>query len=242
MITEEIEDEFHPHSIPYVVTGTFILWVCWLFFNGGSTFVIIPTSSDSPASEVIMMNTILSASMGGIFSVFLKNRIVGTFEETNRYDLGAICNGILAGLVAITGPCANVEPWAALIIGGFGGLMLALSTKLLRKLHIDDPLEATQVHGFGGLTGVLISGLFDKSTGFFYSGSLKQLGVQTVGAVAIITWSVFWSGLYFYMLKRLNKFRVPKIYEIIGMDYIEHGGSDFVLSKGKEGVHHLALE
>jgi len=90
-----------------------------------------------------MMNTILAASTSGIFAVFFKNRIVGIHSDTNKYDLGAICNGILAGLVAITGPCFNVAPWASLIIGMFGGIGLSVMTRILYALKIDDPLEAT---------------------------------------------------------------------------------------------------
>ncbi len=90
-----------------------------------------------------------------------------------KYDLGSICNGILIGLVGITGSCHNVEPWAAIVTGAISGLVYALATKLLYRLEIDDPLEATQVHGFGGLVGVLVSGLFDTKKGLVYTGSFK---------------------------------------------------------------------
>ena len=141
MITEEIEDEFRPHSIPYVVTGTFILWVSWLFFNAGSSFTIVDLGDIRP--EHVMMNTFLAASTGGLFSVFFKNRITCSHTSTNKYDLGAICNGILCGLVSITGPCHNVTPFSALVIGIIGATVYSFSTKLLYKLKIDDPIEAT---------------------------------------------------------------------------------------------------
>ena len=76
MMTEDIEDDFRPHSIPYIVVGTFILWVCWLFFNGGSTYTIVETGGTLP--EKVMMNTILAASSGGLWSIYMKNRILGT--------------------------------------------------------------------------------------------------------------------------------------------------------------------
>ena len=159
MITDDIEDEFRPHSVPYIVTGTFILWVCWLFFNGGSTYKITETGGILP--EKVMMNTILSAASSGLFSIFLKNRILGTHTSRNKYDLGAITNGILAGLVAITGGCHNMENWAAILTGVIGGAVYCGSCKLLQKIKVDDPLEATNVHGFGGLTGLFCIGIFD---------------------------------------------------------------------------------
>ena len=111
--------------------------------------------------EKIMMNTTLAAASGGIWSIFMKNRILGTHSRLNRYDLTAISNGILAGLVAITASCHNVESWAALVIGLIGSIFYTLSCKLLHKLKIDDPLEATNVHGFGGIAGLICAGLFD---------------------------------------------------------------------------------
>ncbi len=171
MITEDIEDDFRPHSIPYVVTGTFILWVCWLFFNGGSTYKIIQNSNIKP--EVVMMNTILSAASAGLVSVFFKNRILCSKQANMKYDLGSICNGILIGLVGVTGSCHNVASWAAITIGALSGFVYALSTKLMFRLEIDDPLEASQVHGFGGLTGVIAAGIFDKTTGLIYTASFK---------------------------------------------------------------------
>ena len=80
MFTDEVEDDFRPHSVPYMVTGSFILWVCWLFFNGGSTFKIIKVTEDGLYPEKIMMNSILSASTGGLFSIFFKNKILGTYD------------------------------------------------------------------------------------------------------------------------------------------------------------------
>jgi len=170
------------------------------------------------------MNTIIAAAAGGITSVALKHRIAGTYEARTRYDVGALCNGILIGLVAITGPCNNVEPWAAAIIGVLAGLLLGLSTRLLIKIKVDDPLEATQVHGFGGLLGLFLTGFFDRDEGVFYGGDGKQLGIQVAGMVAITAWSIVMSGIYFFTLKKLGKFRVPLIYEIVGLDYFEHGG------------------
>ena len=159
-----------PNSIQAVVQGTMILWVCWLFFNAGSTAKMAMLDGAHPS--LIMMNTILSAGSGGFFSFFLKHRIAGSVDVKNKYDVGALCNGTLIGLVAITAGCNNVEPWASVLIGGSASIIYALASRLTLKLKIDDPLEAAHVHGFGGIWGVFVVGLFDKDTGIFYGANL----------------------------------------------------------------------
>jgi len=132
---------------------------------------------DGSYPDLIMINTIIAAASGGITSVLLKHRIAGTYEIRTKYDVSALCNGILIGLVAITGPCNNVEPWAALIIGFLAGITYGLSTRLLLRLKVDDPIEASQVHGFGGLLGLFVTGFFDRDAGLFYGDDGRQLGI-----------------------------------------------------------------
>ncbi len=122
------------------MTGTLILWVAWLFFNGGSTINMFVHRKNGPAK--IIMNTVIGGSCGGIVASFLKPRILGTYSFINRYDIQAVCSGILVGLVSVTGCCDAVEPWAALIIGGIGGLFYILGCYVLEKIHVDDPVEA----------------------------------------------------------------------------------------------------
>ncbi len=90
----------------------------------------------------IIMNTVIGGSFGGCVAVFVKPHILGTYSFVNRYDTVALCSGILVGLVAITGCCDRVEPWAAFIIGGVGGLFYILGCFLLDYFHVDDPVEA----------------------------------------------------------------------------------------------------
>ena len=100
MLKDENQDI---NSFPFVVFGTFLLFVCWLFFNGGSTMNMFAPRSEGAAK--IMMNTLIAGSTGGLVSSFLKPLIMGTYSSSNRYDVGALTNGILAGLVSITGAC-----------------------------------------------------------------------------------------------------------------------------------------
>jgi ammonium transporter, Amt family len=107
-------------------------------------------------------------------------------------------------------------------------MIYCLSCKLYAKLKIDDPLEASQIHAFCGLWGLISVGFFDKDYGILYTGNFNLLLKQLIGAFAIICWAFFTSFLYFYCLKKVNKFRVGYIYEITGMDVLMHGGTDLL--------------
>merc|ERR1719453_325351 len=128
-------DEFYAHSVPLVVLGTFILWFGWYGFNCGSTLGLSDATTGALAAQVAM-NTTLAAATGGL-SVFIVR-----FALTKKYDVTGFCSGILAGLVSITAPCGNVESGSAFGIGLIGGVIFVLTSKLLKKLKIDDPLDA----------------------------------------------------------------------------------------------------
>merc|ERR1719454_2411095 len=149
------EDAFNPHSLPLVVLGTFILWFGWYGFNCGSTLGMSSTSTGALAAQVAM-NTTLAAATGGI-SVFLIR-----YAIMKKYDVGGLCNGILAGLVSITAGCGNVESGSAVAIGLIGAFVYQGASMLLVKLKIDDPVDASPVHGACGIWGVLAAGLFDR--------------------------------------------------------------------------------
>lgn len=93
--------------------------------------------------SLIMMNTIISASASGFVSVYLKHPLANTFTGRIKYDVSALCNGILIGLVSITAGCNNVDPWAAFCIGATASIIYGLTTRLLNWLNIDDPLEVS---------------------------------------------------------------------------------------------------
>lgn len=217
-------DEFRPNNQAYIVAGTLILWVAWLFFNGGSTNDMFVPRTNGPAK--IIMNTVIGGSCGGIVAVFVKPHVLGTYSFINRYDTVALCSGILVGLVSITGCCDRIEPWAALIVGGIGGLFYILGCYILDKIHVDDPVEAVQVHMFGGIWGTIAVGLFDNEKGLFYgaSGSGTFFGYQLLAIVCVMSWVSFTSGTIFFTLKRLGLFRVDKAIELIGLDIAEMGG------------------
>lgn len=146
-----------------------------------------------------------------------------------RYNFSALTNGILAGLVSITASCDRVHPWAAFVIGSLGALVYIGSSRLMYKLKIDDPLEASQVHGFCGIWGVLALAFFKIDEGIFYGGenSGKLLGAQIVGLLFIIAWVGILSGIFFAVSKKMGVLRLSASEEIIGGDIHYFGPLEF---------------
>lgn len=154
---------FPASSTTFQTFGVLILWFGWYGFNCGSTLAI--SNSYSHAAAKVAVTTTLGAAGGGLSAFAI------TYVATGVQDLGAIGNGILAGLVSITAPCPVVEPWAALLIGLIGGSIYYGSCRLLEKLRIDDVVSASPVHMFCGMWGVLTPGLFatQKNWDFAYA-------------------------------------------------------------------------
>ena len=178
----------------------------------------------------IMMCTILSASAGGLCSAFLKPLVMGTYSQQLRYDVGALSNGIISGLVSVTGVCDCCEPWSAIMIGLIAGIVYSFSCSLMRRLGLDDPVEAAMVHGFCGAWGVIAVGVFDNELGLISSSmdSTAFFGWQVVGMLAILAWTVALSLPYFAIMRRLGLLRVPLIHEIIGLDVAEMGSKSHI--------------
>ena len=232
------------HSAPLVVLGTFILWFGWYGFNPGSMLAIagvgLPTATARTACT-----TTLGAAAGGVTTLALKYFLDGI------WDLISVCNGLLAGLVAVTASCSVIEPWAALICGFVGAFVYVFSCKLLLKLRIDDPLEAAPLHGFTGAWGVLFAGLMAKPAyvlevygrggigGAFYAasgGTGKLLGANIVGILAIFAWTCGTVGIIFTGLKSTNLLRISVEEEEAGIDISHHGGSAYTTDFQEDSV------
>ncbi len=228
------------HNQVFTALGVLILWVGWFGFNAGSTFGVA-----DGFFGFVALNTQLAAGAGAVAAMFI------AWVVTGKADVPTTLNGALAGLVAITASCGFVEPWAAVVIGLVGGLMVFYSMKFFDKARIDDPIFALSVHGTVGVWGTLSNGLFAVpalstdidwgQAGLFYGGGFSQLGVQALGVAA--------SGLYafvvsFIILKVMDKvmggIRVTEEEEIIGLDLSEHGSYGYPESmpehKEKAGV------
>lgn len=218
----------HPilgHSMTMAALGGFILWFGWFGFNPGSTL-----SAHELRISVVAVTTNLAAAAGALSAlIFMKVR-------HGKWDIGMTLNGVLAGLVAITAPCAWVEAWAAVVIGLIAGILVCLGVIVLDKLHIDDPVGAFPVHGINGLWGLISVGLFADGTygnyttaaphvvGLFYGGGLGQLFAQIISAVVCFGWALITGWITFRIAKALfNGIRISPDEEKEGVDVIEHG-------------------
>ncbi len=222
------------HHVPMAMLGTFILLFGWFGFNAASTFAVTDVQF-----AVVATNTAIAAAFGAIAAMFWC-----MYTGDKKPDPGMLANGMLAGLVAITAPCAFVEPWAAAVIGIIAGVLVVVAFKFIENRGVDDPVGAVAVHGVNGTWGVIAVGLFatgdygagwngtvgtgDKGvTGLFYDTSFggKQLVAQLIGAVVI--WTVMFGIAYafFKIQDKLTKggIRVPEDEELAGLDKAEMG-------------------
>lgn len=157
------------------------------------------------------------------------------FLKTKKWDVGMMLNGCLAGLVAITAPCAWVEAWAAVVIGLIAGVLVVLSVYTLEGLGVDDPVGAVSVHGTNGLWGLISVGLFADGTygnyatvepfakGLFYGGGTGQLIAQLIGAATAAIWAFGLGFLLFKIMDLCFGIRVSPEEELKGLDVPEHG-------------------
>jgi len=207
------------HSIPLAALGVFLLWFGWFGFNPGSTLSV----GDGSTIALVAANTNLSAAAGAISAMVIVWAMFG------KPDLSMTMNGALAGLVAITAPCAFVSPAAALVIGAVAGLVVVLGVRFLDKIGVDDPVGAVPVHGMNGIWGTLAVGIWGRESlglareGLLHGGGLSQLGVQALGALTVSLFAMVTMGLVFMAVKRTIGLRVSKEEEIRGLDIGEHG-------------------
>ena len=218
--------EFSPHNVPFVVFGTFILWLGWYGFNCGSTLSAIGDSRFDIAK--VGMVTTISAASAGLMSFLLDARYSMVVNNIRKVSVvPSLTNGVLAGLVGITAGCGSVEPYAAFIIGIVSGLIWFHTSRLLVRQKIDDPLDAFAVHGACGAWGVFAVGLFDINDGLFYDGSAQLLGYQIAGILTISLWTGVLSYIVFYILQVKEMLRVSPEEEEQGLDKFEMGGSAY---------------
>jgi len=212
------------HNIPLAALGVFILWFGWFGFNAGST-----TAGTNLSIATIAVTTNLAAAAGAVSAMFT------AWAFFKKPDASMALNGGLAGLVAITAPCAVVSPSSAVIIGLLAGSLVVLSVLFIDKvLHIDDPVGAVSVHGVCGAFGTLCVGLFAESkyavaagldpvSGLFFGGGFSLLGVQALGVAAVFGWVIVTATVLFVVLKKTVGLRVTADEEARGLDIGEHG-------------------
>ncbi|MFN2607751.1 MAG: ammonium transporter [Acidimicrobiales bacterium] len=225
------------HHLPMAILGTFILLVGWMGFNGGSTF-----AGTDFRLAVVITNTILSSATGCLAAMLLMWRRFG------KPDPSMTANGLLAGLVAITAPCAFVAPWAAAVIGVVAGLLVVEAVLVVeRRFKVDDPVGAVAVHGANGLWGVIAVGLFADGSygsglngvaggvkGLFYGGG-GQFLAQLTDAVVLVAFCSAMTITFFTVMKRTMGIRSDAEAEVAGLDMSEVGAlayPDFLEAQG----------
>ena len=213
------------HHIPMAIVGTFILAFGWFGFNAGSTL-----AGTDLRIGVVAVNTMLASSAGALAATFYM------WFKYGKPDPSMVANGLLAGLVAITAPCAFVNSVSAFLIGAIAGVLVCLSVFFVeRTLKVDDPVGAVSVHGVCGAFGVLSVGLFADGVygdgwngvtgtvrGLFY-GDPSQFAAQIIGTLTCIVFVFAVAFAFFKILDAVMGIRVSADVEIEGLDVPEVG-------------------
>ncbi len=194
-------------NLPLATLGTFILWMGWFGFNGGSVLKLGDIASAN-AVAVVFLNTNTAAAGGAIAAVITARLLFG------KADLTMLLNGALAGLVAITAEPSTPTALQATIFGAIGGVLVVFSIIMLDKLKIDDPVGAISVHGVVGLLGLLLVPV--TNSGVSFSG-------QIIGAITIFVWVFVTSLIVWGILKAVMGIRVSEEDEYEGMDLVDCG-------------------
>ena len=198
------------HSMPLAALGVFILWLGWFGFNPGST-----TAANKDIA-MIFVNTNLAAAAGAVLAMFT------SWVKFGKPEVGMSLNGGLAGLVAITAPCATVSPLSAVIIGAIAGIIVVFSVVFFDKIKVDDPVGAISVHGVNGAWGTLAAGIFNTG-----GTSATIIGVQVLGIVSCFVWTFGTAFIMFKLIDKVIGLRVSPEEEAEGLDMSEHGGMSY---------------
>ncbi|MEW6674045.1 MAG: ammonium transporter [Thermodesulfobacteriota bacterium] len=198
------------HNMPLAALGVFILWMGWFGFNPGST-----TAANKDIA-MIFVNTNLAAAAGCVAAMFISWRKFG------KPEVGMSLNGALAGLVAITSPCATVSPLSSVVIGTIAGVIVVFAVLFFDRIRVDDPVGAISVHGVCGAWGTLSAGIFNMG-----GTSLKIIGVQALGIAACFLWVFPTAFALFKLIEKTIGLRVSPEEELEGLDFAEHGGNAY---------------
>lgn len=228
------------HNIPMAIVGTFILAFGWFGFNPGSTL-----AGTDLRLAVVAVNTMLASMTGALTATLWMWKVRG-----DKPDPSMMCNGLLAGLVAITAPCAFVNSQAACLIGIIAGVLVVEAVLFIdAKLRVDDPVGAVAVHGVNGLWGCLALGLFADGTygdgwngvagpvkGLFY-GDASQFYAQLIGVLANMVYVAIIGFVVFKVSAWIaGGLRVPEADEVMGLDVPEMGVPGYIVPQAQEHV------
>lgn len=223
-------NEIKAHNMPLAALGVFILWFGWYGFNPGSTLMAVGGVSH------IAVTTTLGAATGAI------GGLITSWIKFKKPDLSMTLNGTLAGLVAITAPCASVSTVSAVLIGLIAGILVVFCCLVIeRKFKIDDPVGAISVHGICGAWGTLAVGLFGQHAidvqywseetaikdGLFFGGGFHQLGVQATGVFSVLIFVLIAMAIVFFIIKSTVGLRASDAEQRLGLDLGEHNNTAY---------------
>jgi Amt family ammonium transporter len=211
------------HNMTSALIGVFVLWFGWFGFNPGSTMAAVGYGD---AIAHVATTTNIAAAAATLSGTLVAWLLLG------KPDFGMALNGCLAGLVAITAPCAYVSPGSALIIGLIAGSLVVLAVLFFDRVGIDDPVGALSVHLVNGVFGTLCVGLFAQKgicsaamaeNGLFYGGGMTQLMAQLKGVLGVGAFTFIVAIVGWYIIKLTIGVRVTPEEEREGLDIGEHG-------------------
>ncbi|OON90290.1 MAG: adenylate cyclase [Epulopiscium sp. Nele67-Bin001] len=201
------------HNLTIGALGVFILWFGWYGFNGAAA----TTLDGIGGLGSIFLTTTVAPAAASVTAMFY------TWKKNGKPDVSMSLNGALAGLVAITAGCANLDAIGALIVGAIAGILVVVSVEYVDiKLKLDDPVGAFSVHGVNGIWGTLAVGLFSVDGGLFYGGGTDLLIIQLIGIGAICAWTIVTMTIVFAGIKSIHGLRVTVEEEEMGLDFSEH--------------------
>jgi len=200
------------HNMGFATLGTLILWLGWFGFNPGSTM-----AADVELIATVALNTNMAAAAGCLAATAVAWIVLG------KPDLSMILNGTLAGLVAITAPCAFVTTASSVIIGTLAGVLVVSAVLFFDRVKLDDPVGALSVHLVNGVFGTLAVGLFATEGGLFAGGGVALTLTQIKGILAVGAFTAAASAVVWYVLKLTIGIRVSAEEEREGLDTGEHG-------------------
>jgi len=219
------------HNLSLALIGTFVLWLGWFGFNPGSTMAADPR---------LISHICVTTNMAACTAIL--GATIASWILLKKPDFGMTLNGCLAGLVAITAPCAFVSVGSSAVIGFIAGILVVLAVIFFDRVYVDDPVGATAVHLVNGVFGTLCVGLFAEDwvspnttgNGLLFGGGAKLLMAQLTGIVAVGIFTFLVAAIFWLLLKYTVGIRVSLQEEIEGLDIGEHGNSaypDFVIRK-----------
>ncbi len=212
-----------PHNVPLVMLGAAILWFGWFGFNAGAEGTFGLLGEENTGAGLIVVNT-LGATAAAILGWILVEKL----KDGKATSVGA-ASGAVAGLVAITPACANLDPIWALVLGLIAGAVCALAIELKWKLGYDDSLDVVGIHMVGGFIGCWYLGFFAISTGLFTGGNGGQLLLQVIASIAVAVYSFAVAWVLGTIIEKTIGFRVKNEDEIAGIDTVVHGEEGYAL-------------